>query len=279
MSDALMQFSSGQIQQPVRGVLAISQHAGWLGLMPAVSDDLIGVKLVTVYPRNAERGLPTHLATIQLFRADTGELVATLDGRYITEARTAAVSAVATRLLAPENACVLALLGSGVQAEAHLEALRLVRHFEEVRVWSPTAAHVARFAEKHGIRAMPTAEKAVRDADVVVTVTASAEPVLAGRWLKTNAYVNAVGAVGPERRELDAEAMDAFVVVDSREAAAKEAGDLLVAGKRADAELGELLTGKTSAPTGRRIVFKSLGIAAEDLVAARAVYRAATATA
>ena len=275
MERALTDLSAGRVQQPVRTIIPVPAHAGLFGLMPAVYGDVLGAKLVMVYPGNVERGLPTHLATVQLFRATTGEPLVTMDGRLITEMRTAAVSAVATKLLARPDAHVLAILGSGVQARSHVRALRLVRTFDEVRVWSPTPAHAKQCAEEVGGVAMP-AEDAVRGADVVVTVTGSGEPVLRGAWLSEGAHVNAVGAVGPARRELDEEAMRGAVIVESREAALAESGDILMAKAPIYAELGELLAGSKPLPRARTTIFKSLGQAVEDIAAARLVYDAAS---
>lgn len=275
MERALIDFSAGRVLQPVRTALSIKEHRAFFGLMPAVYAGVIGAKLVTVFPDNAARGLPTHLGTIHLFRADTGEPLAGMDARLITEMRTAAVSAVATRLLSPPNARVLAILGSGVQARAHLRALAMVRTFEEVRVWSRTAEHAGAFAAETGAR-VTEAEEAVRGADVVVTVTHAGEPILRGEWLKPGALVNAVGAVGPKRRELDEEAMRGFVVVDSRAAAMEESGDVLVNGAAIGAELGELLASGTPPDRAPHTVFKSLGLAVEDIAAARLVYERVT---
>src|SRR5439155_15668019 len=162
----------------------------------------LDLKAVTFYPSNAERGIPTHMATIFLVDPQTGTPLAIMDGRLITEMRTVAVSAVATKLLAPPDAKVLAILGSGVQAHSHVEALRLVRNFEEIRVWSPNREHAERFAKEIGGTAT-SAEKAVRGADVVVTATNSKAPVLKGAWLKPGCHVNAIGACRPDWRELD----------------------------------------------------------------------------
>lgn len=277
IEQALTAYSTGRVRQPLRTILAIEEHHAFFATMPAVYEDILGAKLVCVFPGNAARGLHTHLAMIQLFRADTGEPLAMMDGRLITELRTAAVSAVATKTLAPQATPVLAILGSGVQARAHLRALRLVRHFEEVRVWSRTAAHAARLAEDAGAKAVSSPEAAVRDADVVVTVTNSPVPVVEGTWLKAGAYVNAVGAVGPTRRELDEITMRSGpVVVESREAALRESGEIVIPQVPVYAELGEILAGKKAAPgaTGSpNVVFKSTGIAVEDLAAARLVYQ------
>jgi len=270
MQSALIDFSAGHVSQPVRGILSIKQYSGFMGVMPAVYGDLMGAKLVTLYPDNGSRGLPTHQAVIALFRADTGEPLAMMDGRLITEMRTAAVSAVATKLLSVSDARSLAILGSGVQARAHFNALSVVRKFDDVRVWSRNPQHAQVLADNIGARAT-SAEDAVRGADVVVTVTNSPEPVLRGTWLKPGALVNAVGAVGPKHREVDDDAMRGAVVVDSREAAMKESGDVLLANAPIYAELGELLAGTKPVQQTRFTVFKSLGLAVEDLAAAKLV--------
>jgi thiomorpholine-carboxylate dehydrogenase len=262
------------VTQPVRAVIAIPEHEGWIGIMPAVYGGFMGAKLVTVYPANAKTYLPTHQAVIQLFSSLTSEPLATIDGRLITEMRTAAVSAIATNLLASPEARILAILGSGVQARSHLHALSLVRSFGEVRVWSPTHANAQRFAAETGAIYMPTAEAAVRDADVIVTATNAAEPILRGEWLNPDAYVNAMGAVGPTKRELDTAAMRASIVVESRASALVESGDILLAGASIYAELGELLADPQRPKPPGRCVYKSLGIAIEDLICAQLVYEA-----
>ena len=273
MEQALADFSAGRCVQPVRTAIPVEAHGGIFLSMPALAEGL-GVKLVTFYPGNAERGLPTHMATILLFDPETGAPLAVMDGRLITEMRTAAASAVATRLLAPKDARVLAVLGSGVQARSHVEALKLVRDFAEIRVWSRTPAHAERFAGEIGGVAR-SAEDAVRGAQVVVTVTAATEPVLRGAWLQPGCLVNAVGAPRPDWRELDDEVMANVVFVDSREAAYAESGDVILSGAEIHAELGEALAGVKPAPAGKTTVFKSLGMAVEDVAAAMLVYRAA----
>jgi ornithine cyclodeaminase/alanine dehydrogenase-like protein (mu-crystallin family) len=276
MEKALIEFSAGRVTQPLRSIVPVAAHEGWFALMPAVYGDVFGAKLVTVFPNNAQRGLDTHLAAIHLFRAETGEPLAIMDGRFITAWRTAAVSAIATRELAHPNAGVLAILGSGVQAHTHFEALRQQRRFEEVRVWSRTPEHARRFAAEIGATAMP-AEEAVRDADVIVTATGASEPIVCGEWVKSGAYLNAVGAVGLQARELDEELMrSAAVVVESRESARHESAEIVHSGASVYAELGELLGGTVGKPNaGTTVVFKSLGIAVEDVAAARLVYQAA----
>ena len=269
MRKVLAEFSAGKWQQPVRGVL--SQNGGFFGVMPA-SGESMGIKMVTFYPGNTE--LPTHMAVIALFDPKTGEPLALMDGRYITEMRTAAVSAVATDALAPRDAKVLTLLGAGVQAQAHLEVLPHVRQFEEVRVWNHHPEKAQRFAEEHGIKAMEL-EAAVRDADVVVTATSAREPILKGEWLKAGAHVNAVGASRPDWRELDDAAMRNVVVVDSYEGAQKESGDVILSRATPFAELGEILNGTKRVETDATTIFKSLGMAVEDVATAKLVYDAA----
>jgi thiomorpholine-carboxylate dehydrogenase len=269
---ALMDFSAGRVVQPLRTVLPVGEHAGWFAVMPAVYGGVMGAKLVTFYPGNVTRQKHTHMAMIQLFRSDTGEPLAVMDGRLITEMRTAAVSAVAVDQLASPDAKVLGILGSGVQARSHVQALAGVRGFKEIRVWSRSEENARRFAEEVGAR-VTTAEEAVGDADVVLTLTSSPVPILQGRWLKKDAVVCAVGAVTPDRRELDDEAMRGAVVVESREAASREPGDILLAKAEVTAEIGELLNGAVIARKGLPVVFKSVGIAVEDIAAAKLVHQ------
>jgi thiomorpholine-carboxylate dehydrogenase len=274
METALAGFSLGRVLQPVRNMLAIEEGKRYLGIMPAVAENAMGVKLVSFYPGNAGTEVPTHLAMVLLFRPDTGEPLAVMDGRLITEMRTAAVSAAATSRLAAPDSKVLALLGSGVQARAHLQALMRVRRFEEVRVWSRTAEHAERFAERHKAKAMPV-ESAVRGADVIVTATNALRPILKGDWLKPGAHVNAVGSPRPDWRELDDTAMANTLIVDSREAVLKESGDVILSKARIYAEIGEIFAGTKQAPVSATTVFKSVGIAIEDIATAKLVYDAA----
>ena len=277
MERALADFSSGEVVQPVRTMLPVADHGGFFALMPAYAGGALGAKLVTFYPQNQD--VPTHHATILLFKPDTGEPLVSMDGRLITEVRTAAVSAVATKYLARPDTSVLAIIGSGVQARSHLEALRLVRGFEEVRVWSPRNAGA--FAQRFDVHATASAEEAVRGADVVVVATTSQTPVLSGEWLSPGAHVNAIGAPRPDWRELDDRVLRrARIYVDSREAAFKESGDVIAAGE-AFAEVGETVVG---ARPGREsseeiTIFKSLGLAVEDVATADLIHRKATNTA
>jgi ornithine cyclodeaminase/alanine dehydrogenase-like protein (mu-crystallin family) len=270
MERALIDFSSGRVVQPVRSVLPVEPYHVFFGVMPAVYGDVTGAKLVTLAPGNATLGLPTHQGVIVLFRSATGEPLAVLDGRLITEMRTAAVTAAATKLLAVPEARVLAILGSGVQARAHFKALSVVRSFDEIRLWSRNSEHAQELADKIGGTAT-TAEDAVRGADVVVTVTHASDPVLFGQWLKPGVLVNAVGAVGLRNREVDDITMQGAVVVDSREAAVVESGEVALAGTTVYAELGEILAQRKPKPSATITVFKSLGLAVEDLAAAKLV--------
>jgi ornithine cyclodeaminase/alanine dehydrogenase-like protein (mu-crystallin family) len=273
MEKALIDFSEGKVTQPVRSVINVDPPGGFLGLMPAHTADGLGLKAVTFYPSNAERGIPTHMATIFLMDPETGTPLAIMDGRLITEMRTAAVSAAATKLLASPDAKILAILGSGVQARSHVEALRCVRNFQEIRVWSLTPERAQRFAREIGGTAVSAAE-AVRGADVIVTATNSKTPVLKGAWLKPGCHVNAIGACRPDWRELDDAALKGSVVfVDSREGAMKESGDVILSDAKIYAELGEALAVKVPSRANETTIFKSLGMAVEDIAAAMLVYR------
>jgi len=291
MQSALAAFSAGRVKQPVRTV--IQAPGGVFASMPAYVGDpaAMGAKLVTVFHENENRGLPTHLATILLLDPATGSLLAILDGRFITEVRTAAVSAVAARWLAREHSRVLAIIGSGVQAGSHLEALTLVRQFEEIRCWSRTASKRDRFVAEHPafpIRAVDSAQAAVRGADVIALVTSSSTPVIEDAWVKPGACVISVGACLPNQREMDPALLArGRLFVDSRASALKESGDI-VEGIREGrftedhiaGELGAVVAdpklGRT--PEHEVTIFKSLGLAVEDVVAADLAYRHARET-
>lgn len=278
MADALRDLSLGKVQQPMRVVLPVTDYKGFFGVMPAyaASGRALGAKLVTFYPNN--EGVPTHHAMILLFRPETGEPLVTMDGRLITEMRTAAVSAVAANLLARADVSVLAILGSGVQARSHLEALRIVRDFSEVRVWSPR--HAREFARQFNVTEKTSAEEAVRGAGVIVVATSATTPVLMGEWLSPGAHINAVGATRPTWRELDDDVVRrGRIYVESREAAMKESGDIIAAGE-IFAEIGEVVAGaKPGRQSAEEItLFKSVGVAVEDIVAADLVYRRAVAS-
>lgn len=295
MERALRAFSQGDVLQPVRLALAVAPHGGYLGLMPAhvkgpAGREALGAKAVTFYTRNVERDLPTHMAVILLWDSATGELLALMDGRLITEMRTAAASAAATKVLAREDAAVLALLGAGVQARSHLQALPLVRPLREVRVWSRTPQRREAFAREMAEHGLPiavcaTPAEAVRGADLIVTATSAQTPVLEGRWIRPGAHVNAVGASRPDWRELDSAAVVmARLFVDSRAGALSESGDVLlplqegtITGSHILGEIGEVLAGRVPGRTSPQDVtlFKSLGMAVEDVATAAYVYAAA----
>jgi alanine dehydrogenase len=286
MEAALVAYSAGRVDQPLRTVLEVGAEKAFFGVMPAHLPDApaLGTKLVTVYGGNPARGLPSHLATIVLLDPATGALRALLDGRYITEARTAAVSAVSARLLARPDAATLAILGSGVQARSHLEALGAVRRLREVRVWSPSAERRARFAEEMqahtgaALAAAASAEDAVAGADLIVLATSSRTPVLHSAWVADGAHVCAVGACRPDQREMDGRLVAlARLIVDSRRGALAEAGDVvlsiadgLIDEGHVAGELGEVAAGRVAARQDRAQVtlFKSLGMAVEDVAAA-----------
>lgn len=297
MEQALAAFSSGRVRQPVRAIVELGTH-GFFGVMPAAipaggagHPAAAGAKIVTVVPRNHHQGLPSHLATIFLLDPETGALDALLDGRYITEARTAAVSAVSARHLARRDAGVVAIVGSGVQARSHADALARVLEVREFRIWGRSAANrdaAARDIEAAtGVRvtACDSTRDAAEGADVVVLVTGSPTPVIEDAWIAEGTHVIGVGACRPTEREMPAPLIArARLVVDSRDAAVKESGDILLA--RADghaieisAELGEICAGTAPGRTGAEgvTIFKSLGLAVEDVASARIVVERARA--
>jgi ornithine cyclodeaminase/alanine dehydrogenase-like protein (mu-crystallin family) len=283
---ALVDYSAGRVEQPPRTILRAGNDEGprngWFAAMPVIHGDAMGVKAVTFFPGNAERGLPTHMAVIALLSRSTGQPLALMDGRLITEMRTAAVSSVALDALAPAGVVSLGILGAGVQARSHLQALRLVRpSLHDIRIWSRTRVNAERLAAEAGattgVMARAAAIEAAASAQVVLTATASPEPVLRGRWLHPDALVLAVGAVGASLRELDNEAVcGSWIVAESRAGVECEAGDIVLSGARVQAEIGEILArpAEFSIPRGRPILFKSVGMAIEDLVAARLVWQA-----
>ncbi|MCI0548403.1 MAG: ornithine cyclodeaminase family protein [Candidatus Rokubacteria bacterium] len=293
MAEALAALARGEALQPLRPVMWLpGPEPRALGLMPSYVEPLgaVGLKAITVFPGN--RGTPSesHQGAVLLFEAGHGRLVAIAEASAITEIRTAAVSGLATRLLAREDAGDLAILGAGAQARSHLEAMAEVRPLRRVRAWSRSHEGAERFAHwaagrGFAVEAMPSPVEAVDGADLICTVTSSPEPVLLGEWIAPGAHVNAVGACTPRTRELDAPAVArSRLFVDRRESALAEAGDFLLArteGAIGDdhiaGELGEVLLGQVPARTSAEeiTVFESLGLAVEDLAAADVVYRRA----
>ena len=294
MESALAKFSAGDVLQPVRSVLTVGPTKAYFGLMPAYvpAPASLGAKLVTVFGENHAKGLPSHLATILLLDPDTGSLIALMDGRYITEARTAAVSAVSARFLARPNASTVAIIGSGVQARSHLEALQHVRQLEQVRIWSPRQHSRQQFVDDMSprvpvpITACGSAEEAVRGADLIVLVTSSKTPVIMDGWVSPGAHVMCIGACRPDQREMDPDLVKrGRLFVDSRAAALVESGDVVmnIAAGLFDSshirgEVGELVLGRVNgrASDSDVTIFKSLGMAVEDVVAADLVFRRAS---
>lgn len=277
MDAALTAFSARSVVQPVRTVLEVGAEKCFFALMPAYvpSTPALGAKLVTLYESNTARGLPTHLATIVMLDPETGALAAIMDGRYITEARTAAVSAVSVKKLAREDSAVLAILGSGVQARSHFEALSHVRKFREVRAWSPTRKNLDAFAAETGAIAKDSPEAAVRGADVIVIAASSHTPIVFDDWVAPGAHVVSVGATRPTQQEMDpALVARSRLFVDSRAAALAESGDVIPFGDgHIVAELGEAACGRTS--PDEITIFKSLGLAVEDVAAAHLAFNRA----
>ena len=293
MEQALSAFSSGQVNQPVRTAVEVGRDHAFFGVMPASlsTPAAVGAKLVTVFANNVGKGLPTHHATILLFDPETGAPAALMDGRYITAARTAAVSAVAVRHLARADSTVLAVLGSGVQARSHVESVCGIQPFREVRAWSPTPDHLARFVldatslTTAAVHSAATAEDAVRGAAVVVLATSSATPVVQSQWIGPGTLVISLGAYRPEMREMDPVLVArARVIVDSRAASLVEAGDIVqgilesrFTAAQIAGEIGEVVLGRIP---GRHspddvVIFKSLGMAVEDVVCAQLAYQRA----
>ncbi len=281
MAEVLAAHARGEAKMPLRSMVPFEGAAGFMATMPAWrggADPLFSLKSLVIAPENPARGLDTHQGTVTLFDGSTGRPRAILDASAITAVRTAAVSAVATRTLAREDARVLTILGAGVQGRAHLRALPAVRAFDEVRVYAPSREHARALADGHAVVAS-SAEEAVRGADVVVLATTSPEPVIAREWLSPGAHVNAVGASVPSSRELDVETVaQCALFCDSRESLRHEAGEFRQAVEQGAiggedhvrAELGEVLAGMAPGRTDPQelTVFRSLGLAVEDLAAA-----------
>jgi ornithine cyclodeaminase/alanine dehydrogenase-like protein (mu-crystallin family) len=281
MAEVLAAHARGEAQMPLRSMVPFEGAAGFMGLMPAWrggEDPVFSLKSLCVMPGNPARGLDAHQGTVTLFDGATGAPTAILDASAVTAVRTAAVSAVATRTLAREDARVLAILGAGVQGRAHLDALLPVRPFDDVRVFAPNRSHAEGVAADRATVAS-SADEAVRGADVVVTATSAREPVLRRDWLAPGAHINAVGASMPSVRELDVDTVVACALYcDSRESLRNEAGEYLLAVEQGAipaedhvrGELGEVLAGIAPGRTGpdELTVFRSLGLAIEDLAAA-----------
>jgi alanine dehydrogenase len=293
LKQAHVQYSTGKAIMPVRLVVPLPPIQGRLTSMPGflTDDKALGMKVVTYFQENPKKDLPAILATIFLFSAETGKIIATMDGSYITAIRTACASAMATEALANPRTPVLGILGAGVQARAHIQALSHVRKIECIRLYSPSGTSAAAIKNEMApqlncaIEVAHNAESVVRDTDLLVTVTTAKEPIVKFDWLKPGAHINAVGSHRPDLREIDGATLArATIVVDSREAIMAECGDILLALKEKSigenaihAEIGEVLAGtKAARKNGDEItLYKSVGIAIQDVAAANLVYRKA----
>lgn len=294
MDDALRALARGEFHQPLRTVIHPPGAAGVIATMSAYrsgAEAVFGLKAICVFPKNAKLGKDAHQGGVLLFRGDTGEPLALMNASAITAIRTAAVSAVATRLLAREDAYDLTIIGAGVQARSHLASMSCVRPLKRARISSRTLATAQRLvaelqpAYSFPVEAVATAQEAINGADIIVTATTSYEPVLRRDWLAPGTHINAIGTYSPKAREIDTATMvAASLFVDRRESALNEAGDYLIAAQEGAigldhirAELGEVLIGAATGRSGRDEItlFKSLGLAIEDLAAASYLYQKA----
>ncbi|MAS36058.1 MAG: ornithine cyclodeaminase [Anaerolineaceae bacterium] len=291
MEEALKALARGEAENPLRSMVWLPDKRGLLVSMPSVMGEAMGIKVISVMPENHGTAYDSHMGAVLLFETKHGQPLALIDASEITAIRTAAVSGVATRLLAREDASDLAILGTGVQADSHLEAMLAVRKVRQVRVWSRSAVHretfAARAAERYRVTVTPvvSAQEAVQHADIICTTTSSNEPVLYGEWLSAGAHLNVVGASVPTAREVDSDAMrKASLFVDRRESTLNEAGDFLIPKREGligddhiRAELGDILLGNHAGRTAPEEItlFKSLGLAVEDLASAQYIYQQA----
>jgi ornithine cyclodeaminase/alanine dehydrogenase-like protein (mu-crystallin family) len=288
MEEALIALARGEVHNPLRSMIRGEGAKGILGLMPSYrggAEPRYGLKEVCVFPGNPALGLDTHLGAVLLHSGETGQLMAVINASAITAIRTAAVSAVATKLLARADARTLAIIGAGVQARTHLEAIPLVRNIDDVRIVSRSSAKAEALAA-NGARVVGSVEEAVRGADIIVTATSSREPILKREWLSDGVHINAVGSSIAVARELDGATMAAAsLFVDRRESTINESGDYLFALREGAisenhirAEIGEILIGQAKGRTSESEItlFKSLGLAVEDLASAQFLFEKAS---
>lgn len=294
MRDALIALAAGKVHQPLRTIIRPPDAAGVMGLMPSyMSGDraAFGLKAICIFPGNPARGMDSHQGAVLLFSADTGELLAIMNASAITAIRTASVSAVATDVLAREEACNLAIIGTGVQAGSHLAAMAQVRSIKRCRIASRQIEHARKFTEEmrpnfsFPLEPVASIAEALEGADLIVTVTSAVEPVVRREWISPGAHLNVVGACIPNAREVDSATMAASsLFVDRRESTINEAGDYLLAlrdgaisNDHIRAEIGEVLTGEKPGRSSLEEItlFKSLGIGIEDLATAEYLYRKA----
>lgn len=290
MEEMFRSLADGTVQQPLRSIMGLPDKSGLLAMMPgyAAGPAVMGIKVISVFNSNHDEGYPSHQGVVILFDARHGEPLMIFDAGEITAIRTAAASAVATKILANENAETLAILGSGVQAEKHIEAITLVRKIKQINIWSRTKKNAEQLANETGnkynipVTAKYTAKEAIENADIICTVTSSPQPVLQGEWLKKGAHINAVGASTAATREIDTKALlRCSLFTDNYESLFNEAGDFLIPLKEGavtknfvKAELGEVITGKKQGRinSDEITLYKSLGIAAEDIFSAWHIY-------
>jgi alanine dehydrogenase len=295
LEQAHIQYSTGNAVMPVRLVVPLPQIDGRITSMPGYlnHDEALGMKVVTYFQKNPKHNLPAILATIMLFSAATGKMIAAMDGVYITAIRTACASAMATKVLAKPKTPVLGILGAGVQARAHIQALTRVRELEKIKLYSPSGTSADALKKELAtqldvaVEVAESPEATVRDADLVVPVTPAKEPVLKREWLKSGVHINAVGSHRPDLREIDGATLaGAKLLVDSREAIMTECGDILLAMQEGSldkqsilSEIGEVLAGLKPGreTTDELTLYKSVGIAIQDVAAANLVYRKAMA--
>ncbi len=271
LEHAMSDFSAGNVVQPVRQMVPVPGHDAIIAAMPAVGDAM-AVKVVTLYHENAGTKIPTTQGVILLFNKDNGSPLAVLDGRLITEMRTAAAAAAAARKLATTQSAVVTIMGNGVQARAHIKALAEVTKHKELRLWSRDEARGKALAAEFGATYLANAEQAVRDADIVACTTNSIEPIVKGSWLKTGAFVSSVGWNTIDGRELDDTAMANTVIVESYSAARDQAGNIRGSGCEIFAEIGEIYSTTKIVPKGSTVIYDSVGMAIMDVVAAKLVY-------
>ncbi|XP_078490041.1 ketimine reductase mu-crystallin-like isoform X1 [Ciona intestinalis] len=280
----LVKYSRGKIQQPVRSTVEVEKYEGCLMTMPAYDtvDDVALLKVISLYPKNeGTKNAPKRQSTILYFLPSTGILAAIIEAHLITYMRTAAATAVATKYLAPDNAKVLAIFGAGGQARSHFQTMNIIHKYEEIIVWNHTTENGEKFCQEisetfKNVRFCSSAKEAASNADVIVLVVSSQTPVLKGEWLKEGVHVNGVGACRPTWREMDDECMNQCeLYVDSREGALKESGDIIMCQpkKLINGEIGEVIDGRCKVDRNKKTIFKSLGIAAEDLAAGHLVWK------
>lgn len=280
VENVLKSYSAGNMVQPVRLSVPVEKHEGMLHAMPAYNkeDDTLATKIVNLFPQNKKKGLPAVCSTVLLYDATNGRLKAILDGDLITDMRTAAASLVATKYLANKHD-VLAILGSGVQARSHYKGFCHFYNFQKIFIWNhnkETAIILAREMEHEGLQCevCNDVENAVKDADIIITVTWAKEPILRKEWVKAGAHINAIGATNPNSQELENDLLLSSVVyVDSRDGALEESGDIVKSKAPIYAEIGEVASGLKEAFPEKTTIFVSLGMAAEDVAAAELIYK------